>query len=660
MKTKSNLFLNAAALAAMMLATTAALAQDAPAAAPKFLFDENPAHSAGRIVRAHETVAVTPRDGGLDVVVAGSEEGYPGFSIEPADGKPWDLSPWGHVEALVKNTGEGTLGIHLRVDNAGEWKDSPWNTESVWLKPGEAKALKVIFGYQYGRQPGYKLKPEAVTQVMFFTGKSNKARSFRLEGLQAGGPAGEKPPVNPAHVRETPPGGVIVGAGAKFEHPPKLEAKGDATADWSPRKTVLVAVPAGKKGSATVKPGLGAWHLGPFHEVKVTLRNAGSTPVAPGVRVDSPSGPTDAAVAAKPLAPGAETTLTASFVPATSWVGVSDPNQKHNGGVPGTGAKFESNNANGVTIVVPETAGGAKLEIVAIVASATPAVLPDWVGKRPPVDGDWKLTLADEFDGDSIDLKLWNIYTSNFWDKRTHFSKDNVILKDGKLILRYERKTGFHNDDPADTSPVAKTDFACGIADTYGKWTQRYGYFEARMKLPTCPGLWPAFWTMPDRGGVNTPEGHKDNPQWKRANTGNGGMEFDIMEHLTGWGPYRFNFAFHWDGYGKEHKALGTSNAYVPADKDGFMTIGMLWLPGKAVYYGNGVEIGRWESDRVCTVQSYPILYMVSGGWANVPLDPSKLPADFVIDYIRVWQRADLASPEDGPKPNDGSPKSQY
>ena len=35
MKTKSNLFLNAAALAAMMLATTAALAQNAPAAAPK-------------------------------------------------------------------------------------------------------------------------------------------------------------------------------------------------------------------------------------------------------------------------------------------------------------------------------------------------------------------------------------------------------------------------------------------------------------------------------------------------------------------------------------------------------------------------------------------------------------------------------------------------
>jgi len=185
----------------------------------------------------------------------------------------------------------------------------------------------------------------------------------------------------------------------------------------------------------------------------------------------------------------------------------------------------------------------------------------------------------------------------------------------------------------------------------YGKWTQRYGYFEARLKIPTCPGLWPAFWMMPDRG-------KELGPQWKRASTHNGGMEFDIMEHLTAWGPYRYNIAFHWDGYDKDHKATGTSNIYAQADKDGFMTVGLLWLPGFAAYYANGKEVARWESERISNVQSYPIFYMVSGGWANVPLDDSQLPADFVIDYIRVWQREDLASPEDGVKPNDGTPKS--
>ncbi|MGI6495165.1 MAG: glycoside hydrolase family 16 protein [Kiritimatiellia bacterium] len=647
----------AAVLALAAVTGFSARAQNAPAAAPKFLYNENPAHSAGKFVDVHETVAPTPRAGGIDVVVAGSDAGYPGFAIAPAAGGTWDLSPWGHVEAKVTNIGDRNVSVSLRVDDDGDWRKSPWNTESVYLKPGETKLLKVIFGYQYGFKPGHKLNTAAIARILFFVGKSGEARSFRVEDIQAGGPAGETPPVDPAHVRETPPGGVIVGAGRQLKHEPKLEGKGAAAVGWSPRGTVQVSVPAGKTGSATVKPGMGAWHLGAFHEVKVTLRNAGTTPVAPGIRVDSPPGPTDSAAAAKPIAPGGQTTLTASFVPARPWVGVSDPSQAYSGGKPGTGAKFESNRASGVTVSVPETAGDVKLEVVSVVAAATPAVPPAWVGKRPPVEGDWKLTLADEFDGDAINLELWNIYTSNFWDKRTHFTKDNAIVKDGKLILRYERKTGFHNDDPADESPVAKTDFACGFADSYGKWTQRYGYFEARMKLPTCPGLWPAFWMMPDRGG--DPD-HTVNPQWKRASTSDGGMEFDIMEHLTAWGPYRFNFAFHWDGYGKEHKALGTSNAYVPADSEGFITVGLLWLPGEAVYYGNGVEIGRWEDDRICSVQSYPIFYMVSGGWANTPLDPSKLPDEFVVDYIRVWQRADLASPEDGPKPNDGAPRSQF
>jgi len=649
-----------AALLASCLAVAGiwALAQDGPAAAPKFLFDANPSHSAGRIVDAHATVAATPRAGGIDVVVAGSNEGYPGFAVAPAKGDAWDLSPWGHVQAKLTNTGDANLSVNLRVDNAGPWQDNPWNTESVSLKPGETKFLKVIFGHQHGYKPGYKLDPSKVVRVMIFVGKSAQERSFRVEDLQAGGPAGEKPPVDPNAVVVRPAGGVIVGAGAKLDPKPHFDARDGVKADWGDGgKSLVVSLETGKKGSVTVKPAMGVWHLGNHHEVKVTLRNTGTAAVTPRLRVESRGGPTDTVDATAPIAPGAEKTLVVSFVPATPWVGIPNPKQGHGGGVPGTGARFESNRANGVTLLLDASAESIRLDVTAIIASATPAVLPDWVGRRPPVKGDWVLTFDDTFQGDAIDLKRWNIYTANYWDKRTHFSKDNTIVQDGKLILRYEKKTGFHNDDPEDKSPVAKTDFACGFADTYGKWTQRYGYFEARMKLPTCPGLWPAFWMMPDRGG--DPD-HTVNPQWKRADTKHGGMEFDIMEHLTAWGPYRFNSAFHWDGYGKDHKAIGTSNMYVPTDAEGFFTIGMLWTPGLAIYYGNGQEIGRWEHERVSNVQSYLILYMVSGGWANVPLDPSQLPADFVIDYVRAWQRRDLASPEDGPKPNTGAPKSQF
>jgi hypothetical protein len=46
------------------------------------------------------------------------------------------------------------------------------------------------------------------------------------------------------------------------------------------------------------------------------------------------------------------------------------------------------------------------------------------------------------------------------------------------------------------------------------------------------------------------------------------------------------------------------------------------------------------------------------GGWDNNALDDARLPDDFLIDYVRVWQRRDLASAVDGKRPvNTPEPK---
>jgi beta-glucanase (GH16 family) len=64
----------------------------------------------------------------------------------------------------------------------------------------------------------------------------------------------------------------------------------------------------------------------------------------------------------------------------------------------------------------------------------------------------------------------------------------------------------------------------------------------------------------------------------------------------------------------------------------------------------------RWESPRISDIPSYFMLDLVNGGWESEPMDDAKLPGDFVIDYVRAWQRKDLASALDGPKPNQGTP----
>ncbi|BCM94093.1 beta-glucanase [Abditibacteriota bacterium] len=582
-----------------------------------------------RVVPSSEQVEVRRVAEGLAIAIVPGKESYPGLSIRP-EGGVWNLANYGHVEARLVNTGIKDISLNLRVDNAGDWKDNPWNTESVYLKPGESKTLKTIFGYAYGQKPSYPLKPDAVVNLLVFAGKSDTIQSFRIEAVTAAGSTGEKPPVDPESVRLKPTNGFLLGGGTPIDATKQFTAQNvqnslDANGNWH-----ITFPVAGGEQMAALKPAQGRWDLRDFLEVRVKVRNDGQTALTPRVRLDSNGGSSHWSSSSVPLAPGAETDITIPFTNSES----VNIDQKESGN------RVASNTVSAVTVGtdMPQEQGAQTLTVKAVQAILPPSpTLPAWSGQRPPVGGEWIQTLNENFDGAAIDTNKWNIYTENYWDKQSHFSKENVLVGGGVTTLRMEKKRGFDWDD----ATRKETNYAVGYLDSFGKWTQRYGYFEARMKLPSAPGLWPAFWMMPDRGTAIGAE------QWKRADTKNGGMEFDIMEHLTGWGPNRYNIAQHWDGYDKEHQSNGSEKIYLQPDKDGFITCSLLWTPGEVVYYGNGQELLRWKNDRISNVPSNLIFYMVTGGWENLPLDDAKLPADFSIDYVRAWQRKDLASPAD-------------
>ena len=600
----------------------------------------------GQVSAARSQDPATP---GLVITIQPGKADYPGINIKPEGAGPWDLSAFGHVEARAVNIGTKAALFALRVDNAGDWRESPWNTEQVYLKPGERATVTVIFGHHHGHKPGYALKLNEVVSILFFTGKADAVTSFRVESLVAGGPAGEKPPVDPASIRIKPKNGAILGPGVTIDVAAQIDAKGGARAMVLPTEgggaMLRIEFPSAKgEQSVAMKPPVRRWDLRDAFEVRVKMKNEGTTPVTPSVQVASNGGTTDL-VAGAPLAAGTSEEIVVPFASAVPFKGVSVTKAGFYGAQKGTGTPFASDAASAVTITAKHD-GEATLLVESIAADAPAAELPEWLGKRPPVEGDWVKTFDENFDGPAIDLSKWNIYGPNYWDKATHWSKDNLLLGGGMAKLHFEKKRGFHNDDPnpkelKNLSGKNESDYACGFLETYGKWVQRYGYFEARVKLPTAPGLWPTFWLMPDRGAAA-------GPQWKRQDTANGGMEFDIMEHLTRWGPYRYNIALHWDGYGKEHKSVGSATNYIQADKEGFITAGLLWTPGSAIFYCNGKEIGRWEDPRVGNVASSILIEMTTGGWDNNAVDDAQLPADYLIDYVRVWQRKDLASDVDG------------
>jgi beta-glucanase (GH16 family) len=569
-----------------------------------------------------------PAPGALDVTIHPGKDGYPGITFKP-QGPAWDLAKFGHIDLRLTNTGEKPLVVTLRVDGDLNWKLSPWSAENGQLKPGASETVRVRFGYAWGKR-GYAIDPARVVQVLVFLGKSDATQSFRIESIEAGGSPGERPAVPPEQVRSKPKDGILLGEGTSIDGTKQLDA-GKAQAalvSGQGRQSLHVSLSKSEETSVRLKPAIGRWDLSGYTEVVVHARNVGPVPVTLRARVESAGGDSEWVSAAASVAPGAEQEIAVPFAGTSIW----------NGG-PQSGSQFNSDAVSAVAIQAGGADAGREVTVDSIRAVLSPpAQVPDWLGKRPPVEGKWVQTLDDSFDGSSINSSHWDIYGENYWDKQSHFGKANVIVGEGVVKLRFEKKRGHQNDD----AKRAETEYATGFLTSFGKWTQRYGYFEARMKLPTAPGLWPAFWMMPDRGPLAR----------NRGATEDGGMEFDIMEFLTRFGPNRYNIAMHWDGYGKNHKSTGSDCIYVRADKDGFITSGMLWEPGKLTFYCNGSPVAAWSNPRVSNVPGHIMFTLPCGGWGGNDLDDTGLPDDFVIDWVRAWQRDDLAALPAAPRTN--------
>src|SRR5262249_2095976 len=108
--------------------------------------------------------------------------------------------------------------------------------------------------------------------------------------------------------------------------------------------------------------------------------------------------------------------------------------------------------------------------------------------------GTWSLVFEDDFDGTTLDLTKWYqryIYNNGTLD---HF-KDEVE--------RYQDGDTYHAVSNGILSLVATLPTEGG-GGYYGSGmirshqTFRYGYFEARIKMPPGRGLFPAFWLNSD------------------------------------------------------------------------------------------------------------------------------------------------------------------
>jgi beta-glucanase (GH16 family) len=224
----------------------------------------------------------------------------------------------------------------------------------------------------------------------------------------------------------------------------------------------------------------------------------------------------------------------------------------------------------------------------------------------------WTLTFSDEFDGPKLDLSKW--VTHYFFPQIINnelqaYIPGAFVLDNGILHIVAKHEHGFQDGK--------MQAYTSGVMTTDEKFSQRYGYFEMRCKLPKGQGFWPAFWLL------------TDTEVWP--------PEIDIFENL-GHENNILHFTNHWRN---KDSTLGADSQprTGPDYTTGFHTIGFDWEPDRLVWYVDDHEQCRM-TDHIPNERMYVLINLAVGGaWPKSPDATTPFPSSFDIDYVRVYQK---------------------
>jgi beta-glucanase (GH16 family) len=237
----------------------------------------------------------------------------------------------------------------------------------------------------------------------------------------------------------------------------------------------------------------------------------------------------------------------------------------------------------------------------------------------------WELVWADEFDSETLNKVNWIIETGGggWGNSEWQFYTDrpeNLRLEDGLLIIEAREEDYLGNDY---TSARIKT-------QSLQTWT--YGRIEARIKLPSGQGIWPAFWMLGD-----------DFPTAGWPNCG----EIDIMENIGD--PQTTYGTIHGPGYSGGN-GIGTSYYSPNADlSEGFHTYAIQWSPGSISWFVddtlfNTITDRQVPGDWVYDHPFFIILNLAVGGeLPGYPDATTEFPQQLQVDYVRVYRDLDLS-----------------
>jgi len=182
----------------------------------------------------------------------------------------------------------------------------------------------------------------------------------------------------------------------------------------------------------------------------------------------------------------------------------------------------------------------------------------------------------------------------------------------------------------ARSESYAGRSFTSARINTKGLFDQAYGRFEARIKMPWGPGIWPAFWML----GSNINE-----VPWPQCG------EIDIMEY-RGQEPNLVHGSVHGPGYSGGAaitKSFGFTNNRFDVD---FHVFAIEWGADYIDYYVDDTLYQRIRSEDVPGewVYNHPFFIIlnvaVGGNYVGFPTPQTPFPQTMVVDYVKVYKEA--------------------
>ena len=244
----------------------------------------------------------------------------------------------------------------------------------------------------------------------------------------------------------------------------------------------------------------------------------------------------------------------------------------------------------------------------------------------PEIEG-WELVWHDEFDGDAIDLTNWT-YDIGGWgwgngEAQYYTSRPkNARVENGLLVIEAHQEK-YENSYYTSARMLTK-----GLREF------KYGRFEARLKVPSGAGLWPAFWML----GAHF-DRHSDDPQNHWPFVG----EIDIMEYV-GREPDLILGTIHGPGYaGAVGLTRWNRQDYPIADDYHTYAVewdyeGITWFYDGEPYYTltrDATGNREWVFDH----EFFMILNLAVGGQFPGPIALDlEFPVALYVDHVRVWQ----------------------